>query len=61
MGKIFIISAEICAIILSFLCVYHYFANDCSGMVMFFSFMFAVMAICCHKLQKGIKFDFKLW
>ena len=61
MEKIFIIGAEICAILLSILCVYHYFASNCDGMVIFFFLVFAAMAIWCHKIQKHIKFDFKLW
>ena len=55
------IGSEICAAILSILCVYHYFASHCDGMVIFFAVMFAVMAVLCHKIQKSLRFDIKLW
>lgn len=61
MEKVLIISAEVCAVLLSILCVYHYFTSNCDGMVILFSIIFAGMAIWCHNLQKDIKFDFKLW
>ena len=61
MEKICCIIAEICAVLLSILCVYHYFSIDSDGMILLFSLMFAVMALWCHKIQKDIKFDFKLW
>ena len=61
MEKVCIIGAEICAALLSILMIYHYFANDCDGVVLFFSILFAIMSVWCHKIQKDIKFDFKLW
>ena len=60
MEKLFIIGAEICAFILSALCVYHYLAGNCENMVMLFSLMFAAMAVWCHRIQKLLKFDFRL-
>ena len=61
MEKLLIIGAGICNALLSILSVYYYCANHCDGMVLFFSLMFAVMAIWCYKIQKPLKFDFKIW
>ena len=61
MEKILVISVEVCAILLSALCVYTYF-KDYDGMVMFFSIMFAGMAVWCHGIQKSMKFTkCKIW
>lgn len=61
MEKLLIIGAEICAFILSILCVYHYCVNNSGGVAILFSIIFAVAAYVCHRIQKDLKFDFKLW
>lgn len=61
MEKVLIIGAEVCAVLLSILCVYHYFTGNCDSSVVVFSIVFAIMAAWCHKIQKDIEFDFRLW
>lgn len=61
MEKLFMIAAEICAFILSLLCVYHWSEGHSGGMSLFFALLFMIMGAWCHKIQRTIKFDFRLW
>lgn len=62
MEKLFMIMAEICAILLSILCVYHHFNSGYdSDIAILFSIVFAIMAIWCHSIQRTLRFDFRLW